>query len=147
MSDALHPIDVPCPECHVPDDRKCRISAAEEREGIKSFHPARLEAVGMSPTGSYLRAARRASESPIPFASDRVVFIWNTGTHTSANHLRFANTVQDKIRLLSGRRRKVYCVWPGDQRSDLFYIDEPDKVLAWLQERPATHKGDDIAWG
>ena len=88
----------------------------------------------MSPLSSSLRSARRASESPIPYASPSVVFIWNAGTRTSANHLRFANSVEDKIALLSGRRRKVYCVWPGESRSDLFYIDEPDKVLHHLKE-------------
>jgi hypothetical protein len=102
----------------------------------------------MSPTSANLRSARRASESPIPFDSPLVVFIWNaSGRGTSARHLRFVNTVEDKITLLSGRTRKVYCVWPGQGRSDLFLIDEPDKVRRWLQERPPTGEGEDVEWG
>jgi hypothetical protein len=134
VSDALRPIDVICPDCGANVGDPCRVTAEEKRRGIKSTHPGRFAEVRMSRTGANLRAARRASESPIPFASPLVVFLWNAGTRTSANHLRFATAVEDKIKLLTGRRRKIYCVWPGENRSDLFFIDEPDKVLHVLKE-------------
>lgn len=85
------------------------------------------------------RKARRASTSPIPYWDERVVFMWNAkdsglGFRTSATHLRFAVTKQDKIDLLTTRKRKVYLAWPGEKQTHVFVIDKPELALRSLRD-------------
>lgn len=134
MADALRPIDIRCPACNASSGKPCKGSQSASFPW-KRFHPERFEGVGMSALGASIRTARPASEAPVPYADPRVCFIWNTGVRTSANHLQFAITVAEKIALLTGKRRHVYCVWPGMTRSDLFYIDDHAAALRELDGR------------
>jgi hypothetical protein len=124
----MRPLECDCLTCGAGVGMQC------EQMKRNRYHPARYKSAHMSPNTGMLRSARRASESPIPYDSPLVTFIWNVSGHTrGATHLRFAVTREEKVAVLTGPRRKLYCVWPGATRTDLFIIDEPQIALQALK--------------
>jgi hypothetical protein len=69
---------------------------------------------------------RKASEAPFPYASKLVCYFEQRGSDLA--QLGAKSEIRDAIRRARSGSSTIFAVWPGQWKSDLFVIDDLDRL-------------------
>lgn len=81
-----------------------------------------------------MTAPRRASEEPFPYDGQKVCYI--VITETALGQARYMEEKREAVRLAREGKAIVLAAWPGQWRTDLFLVDDIEKLAEALGMKP-----------